>query len=265
MTAYPDSDEGKSELSDRDGEMASPSLRDQAIEPDPLPLGEGQEARLPWLEADEMDDEDERGGMGALVRLMLFGVVALGLIVGGIWVLTRRTGDQAVVADGSVIKAPPGPYKEAPKDPGGKKFDGTGDTSFAVSVGQTRPGTLADATPPPQPGFNAVPNAATKPGADAAAGAKPASGAVASGSDAGGQSGVGVQVAAYSSRTAAEAGWSKLAQQYSALSGHSHRVLEGKADIGTVYRVQALAADAAAARALCAQLRGAGLACQVKD
>ena len=42
-------------------------------------------------------------------------------------------------------------------------------------------------------------------------------------------------------------------------------MIEGKADIGTVYRLQAIAADAAAARTLCGQLRSAGLACQVKD
>ncbi len=54
-------------------------------------------------------------------------------------------------------------------------------------------------------------------------------------------------------------------QQHSALSGHAHRVIEGKADIGTVYRLQAVATDAGAARSLCAGLRAAGLACQVKD
>jgi hypothetical protein len=42
-------------------------------------------------------------------------------------------------------------------------------------------------------------------------------------------------------------------------------VVEGKADIGTVYRLQALAGDAAGATDLCARLKAAGVACQVKN
>jgi hypothetical protein len=42
-------------------------------------------------------------------------------------------------------------------------------------------------------------------------------------------------------------------------------VVEGQADIGTVYRLQAITADAGAAHALCSQLKAAGLACQVKN
>ncbi|MCX7285117.1 MAG: SPOR domain-containing protein, partial [Novosphingobium sp.] len=48
------------------------------------------------------------------------------------------------------------------------------------------------------------------------------------------------------------------------LKGLSHRVIEGKADIGTVHRLQAVAADGAAADALCRRLQAGGLKCQVK-
>jgi hypothetical protein len=44
----------------------------------------------------------------------------------------------------------------------------------------------------------------------------------------------------------------------------SHRVIEGNADIGKVYRLQAVAGDTAGANALCGRLKGAGIACQVK-
>jgi hypothetical protein len=74
-----------------------------------------------------------------------------------------------------------------------------------------------------------------------------------------------VQVAAYSNRAQAEAGWTKLSTQYDALTGLHHRVVEGQADIGTVYRLQAVAGDAGAAHALCGKLKAAGLACQVKN
>jgi hypothetical protein len=64
---------------------------------------------------------------------------------------------------------------------------------------------------------------------------------------------------------AAEAGWTKLTGQAGAvLSGVPHRVVEGAADNGTVYRLQAVAPDAAAANALCGKLKAAGIACQVK-
>jgi hypothetical protein len=79
-------------------------------------------------------------------------------------------------------------------------------------------------------------------------------------------SGVGVQIGAYTSLATAEAGWTRLSQQHdSVLSGIKHRVVEGKADIGTVYRLQALAGDASGANDLCARLKTAGVACQVKN
>jgi len=40
--------------------------------------------------------------------------------------------------------------------------------------------------------------------------------------------------------------------------------VEGEADIGTVYRLQAVAGDAASANRLCSALKGDGVACQVK-
>jgi len=73
-----------------------------------------------------------------------------------------------------------------------------------------------------------------------------------------------VQIGAFSSKAAADAAWSRYQGQYEALKGLSHRVVEGKADIGTVYRLQAVAGNAGAARTLCGALSSAGLKCQVK-
>lgn len=196
--------------------------------------------RLPWLESPE-DDEDryETATTGRMVGFVVIGLAALAAIVGLIWWATHRGPDPTLVADGSTIEAPAAPYKEAPANPGGKTFDGTGDSSFAVSEGQSRPARLGDAPAP----------AAGKPGG----GAAPAAG------------GVGVQVGAFSSQAAAEAAWTKLSGQAGgALSGVSHRVIEGNADIGKVYRLQAVAGDAGAASALCGKLKGVGISCQVK-
>ncbi|WP_296675023.1 SPOR domain-containing protein [Novosphingobium sp.] len=222
----------------------------EPLETERLALDE-DDTRLPWLESGDDEYEDEGAGSGRVAGLAALSGVALLAIVGGIWWASHRGGDSAAVADGSVIAAPKEPYKEAPKNPGGKTFDGTGDTSFAVSEGQSRPAKMGE-----NPG--AVPPAP-------AAAASPSASVAQSGPATAGSGGVGVQVGAYSSKAAAEAGWTKLTGQAgSVLSGISHRVVEGTADIGKVYRLQAVAADAGAANALCGKLKSAGISCQVK-
>ena len=75
---------------------------------------------------------------------------------------------------------------------------------------------------------------------------------------------MGVQLAAYGSRERAEQGWADIARRSEALKGVAHRVVEGKVDAGTVYRLQAVAATRSEADALCAALKREGLDCQVK-
>ena len=214
-----------------------------------LSLGDG-DVRLPWLESDDDEDDLPGAGPGQMLGLLLMGLLALAVIGGALWWFTQPRGNE-LVADGGVIKAPAEPYKEKPANPGGKTFDGTGDTSFAVSEGQTRPARLGlEGAPAPTP--SAAPAA---PKADTAA---PASAPADTG-------GVGVQIAAYSNKAAAEAGWTRLSGQYEALASLRHRIVEGKADIGTVYRLQVVSGDVASANALCRDLKAKGLACQVKN
>lgn len=212
---------------------------------------------LPWLESGDEALEETASDTGRLAGFVLMGLVALAAIVGAIWWATHRTADPELVADGSVIEAPATPFKEAPTDPGGKTFDGTGDSSFAVSEGQTRPARLGEGegAPVPKPTIDIAPTPAAKASVPAA---------TAAGAPAAAAGGVGVQVGAYSTRAKAEEGWTRLSAN-PALSGLRHRVVEGQADIGTVYRLQAVAADREAAHALCNRLKAAGVACQVKN
>lgn len=227
---------------------------DEPLDTERLALDDRDEP-LPWLETDDDLDEDEGPDASRILLLATVALFALVVVAGGLWWFNNRQPDPAFAGNGGVIEAPATPYKEAPKDPGGKTFDGTGDSSFAVSEGQSRPAKLGeggDIEPaPPPPPVTKTPSAAT-PAAKPAAATPPATG------------GVGVQVGAFSSRAAAEAAWTRLSAQSSALSGSSHRIVEGKADIGTVYRLQAVAGDTAAANALCSKLKGAGISCQVK-
>lgn len=220
-----------------------------------LDLGADEE-RLPWLEGD--DDAQEPGVDTA--RVAAFGVIGLLvviLVVGGIWWGTHGRFAGGPKPDGSTIAAPAGPYKTKPAKPGGKTFQGTGDESFAVAEGKSREGTLAtDATP--KPSVSALPATAAPAASATPPPAKPTPAATPE------VKGVGVQVGAYSNRATAESGWNKLVAQLPALHGVSHRIVEGQADIGTVYRLQAVAPDVAEANSLCAKLKASGGACQVK-
>lgn len=229
---------------------------DEAHEAAPS-LDLGEEERLPWLEsADDFEAEQAKRGHHRLIAAAVVALIVLALLVDGIYWLTHR-GGSAKPADGSLIEASKEPYKVAPGDPGGKKFAGTGDSSFKVSQGEHPDASLAGSagtTPPPvaAPSASPTPSAAAKEPAHEASPAKPAGG------------GVAVQVGAYSSNALAEAGWARLTAGHDLLKGLGHRVVEGKADIGTVYRLQALASDGSAATSLCSHLEADGVKCQVK-
>ncbi|GMM93308.1 SPOR domain-containing protein [Qipengyuania sp. MTN3-11] len=204
---------------------------------------------LPWLEADE-DDEPQGFDTTRLIAIAVGMVLVLGAIVGGIWWLSNSGVGGGPEPDGSIVAAPEGPYKTAPENAGGKTFEGTGDTSFAVGEGQTREGRLAER--PDQP-------AETSPPSSSEDEAKPV--------PARGQSlpdGTAVQVGAYSSRADAEAGWQTITRQTDLLSGVDYRIVEGQADIGRVYRLQAVGGSGENARRLCRALTGAGVPCTVK-
>ncbi|WP_375289533.1 SPOR domain-containing protein [Qipengyuania sp.] len=219
-----------------------------------LALAESGE-RLPWLESD--DDGEEPAGMdtGRLIGIALIMLVALAIVVGGVWYLSHSVGSDEPEADGSLIAAPQTPYKERPRDPGGKTFAGTGDLSYAVGEGQAVEARLGTPTPTP----TVTPTPETAPVATPTAKASPEES-----DDERYPAGTAVQVGAYSSRSDAEAGWATLIRRTELLSGISHRVIRGRADIGTVYRLQAGGGDSAGARQLCNSLKDAGIACQVK-
>ncbi len=215
---------------------------------------------LPWLESDE-EDEDA----GGLDVMQIVGFVALllavlGAVVGGVWFVSNRVAGAEAVADGSVITAPEGPIKQRPDNPGGKEFAGTGNVAPLVGEGGSRPATVAEAPMPPLPGAQpmgtplATPSAgATKPVPTTAP--TPSAPPVA---------GTGVQLAAYGTRARAEEGWTQVSRRTEVLKGVKYRIVEGKVDIGTVYRLQAVAGSRAEADRLCAALKADGVDCQVK-
>lgn len=237
------------ESDDRARGAAAEDERELALEDDD---------RLPWLESDE--DEPLPGfDTGRLVGLGLIMLVVLAALVGGVWFLTHRGLSNEPPADGSLIAAPEGPYKVRPSDAGGKTFAGTGDTSFAVGEGKTVDARLGISQPDPAASAIARETGQPAPEPSATKTAPPSAG------DGGAlRAGTAVQVGAYSSRADAQDGWRTLTRQTATLAGVSYRIVEGQADIGKVFRLQAVGGDHAGAVALCDRLRSDGVACQVK-
>jgi len=90
------------------------------------------EERLPWLEPVD-DYEDEEGiSIARLIAAVVVGLVALGLVIGGIFWLRNR----GQSGDGTLIAAPAGPIKEKPPEAGGMNVEGAGDVAYDASVGK---------------------------------------------------------------------------------------------------------------------------------
>ena len=87
-------------------EPAAEKLTDFEAPPQ-LELGD-DDVRLPWLEGDDEDGEDNRSGSGQGLLLALLGLLALGVIAGGIFMVTRDKPDEQLVADGAREAAPGG-------------------------------------------------------------------------------------------------------------------------------------------------------------
>jgi hypothetical protein len=215
---------------------------------------------LPWLESDEEDEDAGGVDLMQIVGFVGLMLALLAVVVGGVWWFTNRAGSGEVVADGSVIAAPEGPIKQRPDDPGGKTFAGTGNVAPLVGEGGSRPAVVAD-TPLPggTPGASPAPTPAAQPSAGAT---KPAP--VATPTAAPVVPGTGVQLAAYGTRARAEQGWVDAQRRTDKLSGVKYRIVEGKVDIGTVYRLQAVTGSRAEADSLCRALKADGVDCQVK-
>jgi hypothetical protein len=207
---------------------------------------------LPWLESDAEDDDAGGLDMGQILGFAGVLMLLLALVVGAVWFVSNRSATVEAVADGSIIEAPPGPIKQRPDDPGGKQFAGTGNIAPLVGEGASTEAVVGEPAVAP-----AAPKPAPSAAAPATAAGKPAAAPV-------DMSGVGVQLAAYSSRARAEQGWADLARRTDALTGVRHRVIEGKVDIGTVFRLQAVAGSRAEAERLCSALKADGLDCQIK-
>lgn len=231
------------------------------------------EDRLPWLEAVEEDD-DEGVGIGKLVAGILLALLAVALIVGGIFWLRDRGPAEGGGAD--LIAAPEGDYRVRPEESGGMEVEGEGDAAFAASEGESPEGRIDPSAVPEEPVEGRRAAAAAEAPAPAAEGARGSASARISASRpaatprreapagaATAASGRLVQLGAFSSEAAANRAWSTLSSRYDYLGSLDRTVTSVEAGGRTLYRLRADAGSAEAARSLCGRLRVAQEACSV--
>ena len=227
------------------------------------------EDRLPWLEAVE-PDTDHEGGARRITGVLLAGLIALVLLVGGLWWMNNQT-PPVKTGDGNLIAAAEGDYKTKPSDAGGMKVDGQGDTAAAAAQGADSNGkidanakTEAPIKPVVTPKADTA-KAPTKPNSMAKIAdvrdvtPKPAP-ATAPNAAAPAAAGTGmIQLGAYGSKTSAEQGWAQLKAKYDFLAPLSETIVQASVGGATVYRLRASAGGAASET--CAKLKAAGASC----
>ena len=222
--------------------------------------------RLPWLEAAEEDESDRGVSPGKLAALVVAALIALGIVIGGVWLLRQ---DAPAPKDPTLIAAQEGDYKVKPDAPGGMRVEGKGDSAFAASEGAEANGRIDLNKLPETPIAGA--KGVTKADATASAGAKPGSTAnVAVGKPAGAlvaknpvsaSGGRQVQLGAFGTQAKAEAVWSQLTRRHAFLGGMSKQIVTADVNGTTVYRLRAGAGGEASG--ICAKLRAAGDTCLV--
>jgi hypothetical protein len=218
--------------------------------------------RLPWLEA--VEEEGGEGGPSALklIVAVLIGLVAIGGIVGGIFWMGNRDGNDNRPPE--TIAAPQGPYKVKPDNPGGMAVEGQGATAFDAAQGGTPNASIdTDAVPEtpvtaqpkapaaaPREPVKAVPPAAA-PAPKAATPAPPAAGP-----------GGTIQLGAFPNGATAEKAWKALSGRFAYLAPLNHSVVSAQVNGRTWYRLRA---SGAGAGNVCGRLRVAGEACLKVD
>lgn len=104
---------------------------------------------LPWLEPVEDDDNGHGGNIFQIVIVALVALLTLALLgIGLYWWFHRPP---AVSGNASVITAEPGPYKTKPREPGGMKIEGEGESAYAASEGRDINSSIDTSVQPEQP------------------------------------------------------------------------------------------------------------------
>lgn len=238
-------------------------------------IGFAEQERTPWLDPiDDYDDRTDGVSPGRLAALVVGGLVAIGLIVGGLWWWQQNGGRPR----GELIAAADGDYK-MPAEPEKGRFDGEGNVAIAASEGAQTNGRVDPTRLPEQPVIAppvAVRPAPTpkvtptrpattpvRPAAPAAAGTAAATAAVAPAAAPAATGGTMIQLGAFANEAAATRAWDSLKGRFTWMATATRTVTPASVGGRTVYRLRTSAGTAAAARDWCGRLRVAGENCIV--
>jgi hypothetical protein len=211
------------------------------------------EEQLPWLAP--VEDEDEPRGISARRMLIALVVVILaGLIIAGTFFWLGRR-DTVVNGPPELIKAPPGPYKVKPSDPGGLDITGESQTAFETGAGEDKNSQLdlnkLPETPlakPPKAEPKAAPAAETSTSATETPASPPT-----------GASGSVVQLGAFANQAQAERAWTALSTRFPSVAALNKMIVPFSGGI----RLRAGAGSPTEAKQVCQTLKAAGENCFV--
>ena len=214
----------------------------------------GYDEQLPWLEA--VDDEDGPSGVPArrMLGALLIVLLAAALIsVTFFWLGRQNAGETGGAPQ--LIKAPPGPYKVRPPNPGGLDVAGESQTAFETSAGQDTDAQLDTSKMTDNP--VAPPKDEAKPEAPAAP-PKPAAEPEAEPTGAKGST---IQIGAFANRAQAERAWAALSARFPTIGALDKLIVPFPGGI----RLRAGAGSPGAAREACQTLKAAGENCFVAN
>jgi hypothetical protein len=211
---------------------------------------------LPWLQP--VDDEDEPRGLSArkMFAALVVVLLALAIIAGTFFWFGRH--DSAASGPPELIKAPPGPYKIKPPNPGGLDISSESESAFETSAGEDRNSQLdtsklaqAHVVKPPVEQPIAAPAEAVKPAsAEPETPPEPKSA---------GAAGSVIQLGAFANRAQAERAWTALSARFPDIAAMNKMIVPFAKGI----RLRAGAGSPGDAKQACDALKAAGENCFV--
>ena len=208
---------------------------------------------LPWLAP--VEDEDEPRGISAskMIAALVVVLLAVVIVTGVFFWIGRR--DSVGNGPPQLIRAPAGPYKIKPPNPGGLDISGESETAFETSAGEDKDSHLdlnkLPETPVAKPAKQQPAQPAT-PEPKAAERAQPEPKPT-------GGSGSVVQLGAFANQAQAERAWTALSARFPSVAALNKMVVPFSGGI----RLRAGAASPADAKQVCQTLKAAGENCFV--
>jgi cell division septation protein DedD len=212
---------------------------------------------LPWLAP--VDDEDEPRGISATRMIAALAVVLVAALIIAATFFWLGRGESGTSGPPVLIKAPPGPYKVKPPNPGGLDISSESQTAFETSAGEDKNSQLdlnklpqTPAPPPPKEQPKTLPPNETKTPLPAPLPAAPQPKPT-------GGTGSVIQLGAFANQAQAERAWTALSTRFPSVAALNKMVVPFPGGI----RLRAGAASPADAKQVCQTLKAAGENCFV--